>query len=120
MAYHGDLCATAADLIGAELPDGLDSVSFLPTLRNRAQLREHEALYWEFYERGSAQAVRSGRWKAVRKPMFVGEVELYDLSRDIGEAHNIAEDHPDVVERMVRLMERNHTPSPRWRVREKR
>ena len=42
-------------------------------------------MHWEFYERGSAQAVRFGKWKAIRKPMFTGPIELYDMSNDASE-----------------------------------
>ena len=63
---------------------------------------------------GSAQAVRFGSWKAVRQPMFTGEIELYDLSEDLGEEHDVAASHPDVVARAAALMEAAHTPSPQW------
>ena len=120
IAYQGDLMATAADLVGVEAPEGVDSISFLPTLVGDGEQRQHEALYWEFYEYGSAQAVRAGRWKAVRKPMLTGSVELYDLTEDPGEKSNVAAEHPEVVEQMLALMERNHAPSKRWKVPKKR
>jgi arylsulfatase A-like enzyme len=119
IAYFGDLFATAAELAGVKAPDNLDSISFLPTLVGGEQ-KKHEVLYWEFYEHGSAQAVRAGKWKAVRKPMFTGKMELYDLSQDIGEKKNLAGQHPDVVSRMASLMAKNHAPSKRWKVRKRR
>ena len=33
-------------------------------------------------------------------------LELYDLENDIGERHNLADSHPDVVERLQTLAER--------------
>ena len=56
----------------------------LPALRGERPTPP-TALYWEFYERGSAQAVRFGRWKAIREPMFDGPIRLYDLFNDLGE-----------------------------------
>jgi hypothetical protein len=46
--------------------------------------------YFEFYEQGGRQSVRFNNWKAIREPMFTGAVQLYDLSKDIGETNDIA------------------------------
>ncbi|MCO6455591.1 MAG: arylsulfatase [Pirellulaceae bacterium] len=115
VAYFGDLLATAAELAGATTPPGLDSLSFLPAITGRQdQQRRHDHLYWEFYERGGKQAVRQGDWKAIRMPMFTGRTELYDLSRDLGEARDVAGEHPEVVQRLESLMDAAHTPHPNW------
>ncbi len=115
VGYFGDLMATAADLAGVDTPPGLDSISFLPTITgDKDRQKEHAYLYWEFYERGSNQAVRMGRWKAVRQPMLTGKIELYDLSRDLGEKTDVAVEHPDVVAKMKQVMATAHVPSPRW------
>ncbi len=50
----------------------------------RQKQKEHTYLYWEFYEQGGKQAVRSGKWKAIRIPMFDGKTELFDLDGDLG------------------------------------
>lgn len=113
--YFGDLLATVADLAGVPAPAGLDSVSFVPEITgHHDQQRVHDYLYWEFYERGSAQAVVHGKWKAVRKPMFTGPVELYDLSTDLGEAHDIAVEHADIVQAMGKAMDAAHQDHPHW------
>ena len=114
VSYFGDLFATFADLVGRPAPKGLDSASMAPTLFGRPGQQAHEFLYWEFYEGGGAQAVRFGAWKAVRKPIFTGAIELYDLSSDPGEQRNVAAGNPGVVEQVRRLLERAHTPDPRW------
>lgn len=116
IAYFGDWMATAAELAGVEPPPETDSISLVPTLTGHPeQQKEHEFLYWEFYERGSRQAVRMGKWKAIREPMFTGAVELYDLQDDIGEQQDVAEKHPQIVERAKRYMEQAHTPHPNWK-----
>ncbi|MEE2887342.1 MAG: arylsulfatase [Planctomycetota bacterium] len=120
LAYFGDLFATAADLAGSEAPERLDSISFLPTLTGEGQQEEHASLYWEFYEGGSSQAVRTKRWKAVRKPMFTGKTQLFEIGKDIGEKSNVAEEHPKVVAEMERIMTASHTPSDRWKVRKRK
>jgi len=119
IGYLGDFFATAAEVANTSLPAGLDSISFLPTLLGNASQQQHEHLYWEFYEYGSVQAVRRGKWKAIRKPMFSGPIELYDLSNDISEQHNLASKHPNIVAQMQNAMKAAHTPSPLWQPRDK-
>ena len=114
--YFGDVMATLADLAGVPTPPGRDSVSFLPALLGATRRQQQsEYLYWEFYEGGSAQAVRRGRWKAVRKPMLSGPIELYDLSLDPGEKYDVGRIHQDIVREMGALMSRAHQPHPNWK-----
>jgi arylsulfatase A-like enzyme len=118
--YFGDFMATLADLSGAKPPADIDSDSFAGPLKGTPRTnqwkREHE-MYWEFYERGSAQAVRFGKWKAIRKPMFTGPIELYDMSNDAGEKRDYAKRRPDLARHAANLMEKMHTPDPNWKVR---
>ena len=115
IGYFGDLMATTADLAGVDLPGNLDSISLLPTITGQPkQQRKHDYLYWEFYERGGKQALRQGRWKAIRMPIFSGRTQLYDLGRDLGEANDISDEHPRVVEALQSLMDVAHTPHPGW------
>ena len=117
IAYFGDIMATLADLTHVEPPANLDSISFLPTLLHgqEAEQEQHKYLYWEFYERGGKQAVRAGKWKAIRKPMIVGPVELYDLENDLDESDNVADQHPEVVQRLVAFMDEAHVPNDNWK-----
>ena len=118
LGYFGDWMATAAELAGATLPENIDSISFVPTLKGvPQQQKNHEYLYWEFYEQGSRQAVRFGDWKAIRQPMFSGTIELYDLKNDVGETKNVAGQKPDLVDAAARMMDEAHTPHPTWKVR---
>jgi arylsulfatase A-like enzyme len=115
VGYFGDFFATAAALAGVTPPTGLDSVSFLPSLdATVGKQLEHDSLYWEFHEQGSAQAVRMGNWKGVIRPLGSGHVELYDLTTDLGEMHDVAAQHPEIVEQIVSIAKRAHTPSPLW------
>ncbi len=115
IGYFGDLMATAAQLAAAPLPPALDSLSFAPEIEGHSDRQaEHEYLYWEFYERGGRQAVRRGSWKAVRMPMLTGKTELYDLSNDLGEAVNVADEHPEIVEQLESIMREAHVPHPNW------
>ncbi len=99
-----DFPATAAEIAGASFNPDADGVSILPALKG-ADALDREYLYWEFYERGFSQAVRMGKWKAVKQKKG-GErrTELYDMETDIGETNDIAADHPDMVERIEAVM----------------
>ncbi len=108
-----DVLPTLADLIDQPIPR-LDGISFLPTLLGKDEQLEHEYLYWEFHEKGGRQAVRKGQFKAVRYEVFKNPnsvPELYDLSSDIGEQHNVAEIHPGVLKEMDSLMHIARIPS---------
>ncbi|WP_146524837.1 arylsulfatase [Novipirellula artificiosorum] len=118
IAYFGDWMATAAELAGVDAPENLDSISFVPTLKgNAAEQQAHDYLYWEFYEQGSRQAVRFGKWKAIREPMFSGSVELFDLDQDISEQENRADQHPEIVKQATAMMDEAHVPNPNWKIR---
>ncbi len=115
VGYFGDIFALVCELTGQPLPSGLDSISFMPALLGQSKTqRPHDYLYWEFYEQGSRQAVRFGRWKAIREPMLNGQVQLYDLSVDVGEENDLAAAQPEIVKRAVRLMEEAHVSDPKW------
>ena len=110
-----DVLPTLAELAGTQAPAGIDGISMVPSLTGRGTQRQHDHLYWEFHEQGTAQAVRRGRWKGVRRPMLTGRVELYDLDADPGEQQDIAGRHPDVAARLTDLLDRARTPSALWR-----
>ena len=115
-AYFGDLLATACDLAGKDCPEGRDSISFLPTLLGKELPQKHPYLYWEFLSPGGKQAVRFGKWKAIRIPMFTGDVQLFNVEQDIGEQNNVAQAHPEKVAMATKFLDEAHTPSPNWPV----
>jgi uncharacterized sulfatase len=118
VAYSGDVFATLAEAANQPVHNGLDSVSMLPALRGRdEQQRQHDYLYWEFYEQGSKQAVRWQNWKAIRMPMLTGKTELYNLEADLGETRDLAAEHSDIVSQMEQMMDAAHVPDANWRIR---
>jgi arylsulfatase A-like enzyme len=113
-----DFLPTACDAAGVKPPDGIDGISYLPTLLGRdGQQKKHDYLYWEFYEQGGKQAVRQGDWKAVRLDVRRnpdGPIELYNLKDDVGETKNLAEEHPEVVRKMADVMAEAHVETESW------
>lgn len=110
--------ATFAELAKTKAPEDIDSDSFLSTLQGnppKKQWARKSQLYWEFLERGSAQAVRFGKWKAIRKPMFTGPIQLYDLSFDHEEKKDHAKRRPDLVKHAKNLLDQSHEPDPNWK-----
>lgn len=115
IGYFADILPTLAELAGAKLTAKTDGISIVPTLLEGGKQPQHTALYWEFYEQGSARAVRMGNWKGICKP-FRGPVRLYDITTDIAEEHDVAAQHPDVVRQVETAMQEAHVPSPLWRL----
>ena len=105
-----DLLPTLAEMAGQPAPAGMDGISILPTLMGRGVQRQHEYFYWEFHERGFAQAIRQGPWKGIRKS-GQSQIELYDLSRDLGEVNNVVAAHPDIAKKLLNLMAAARTES---------
>ncbi|MEI6232965.1 MAG: arylsulfatase [Planctomycetota bacterium] len=119
--YAGDLLATAAELAGVKAPEGLDSDSFVAALKGQPsedKWKRKSRLYWEFYEGKTAQAVRFGKWKAIRSPMFTGPIELYDMSNDFSEKNDYSVRRSQLAEHAANLMKENHRPDPNWKATE--
>ncbi|WP_159517111.1 arylsulfatase [Sunxiuqinia indica] len=109
-----DVMPTFAELVDAETPENIQGISFLTTLLEKEGQQKHDHLYWEFHEMGGRQAIRKGDWKYVSYNVLDPEkasVELYNLSEDIGEENNVAEDYPDVVLEMQQILNGARVPS---------
>jgi arylsulfatase A len=111
-----DMLPTLSELTGEPIRGDTDGISMLPTLLGHLEKqRKHDYLYWELYEGVPNQAVRMGKWKGVVVDRRKGqEIELYDLYADGGEQRNVADEYPEVVERIRNTMNAAHVPSPFW------
>jgi len=118
-----DMLPTIARLAGATLPNHkIDGKDIWPVIAGEPGAKSpHEAFF--YYQGWALEAVRSGKWKlhfphAYRtlagRPGGTGgipakyeqaktDLALYDIENDIGEQHNIADQHPDVVQRLGQL-----------------
>ncbi len=104
-----DVLPTVCDIAEVERPEETDGISFKPVLLDSLQ-SVHEYLYWEFPSYKGQQAVRLGKWKAIRKNIFEGnmKLEIYDLEEDILEEIDIADSHPEIVAKMEEIMAAEH------------
>jgi arylsulfatase A-like enzyme len=109
---HWDFLPTVAEIAGVKPPADIDGISMLNTMLGRRQ-RGHEFLYWEFHERGFAQAVRMGDWKAVRKNPD-SPLELYNLRNDLAEQNDVSAKHPRIVKRIEEYLRTARTESELW------
>jgi arylsulfatase len=114
-----DWLVTLHNIIDAKSPltakhDGHDQVAHL---LGKCHLRR-PPLYREFSGYGGQQAVWMGKWKGIRQKMLRKgknhdplKIELYDLSKDESESEDLATKHPDVVNQIKDIMEKEHIPS---------
>ena len=119
-----DIMPTFCDIIGVrdyatryanpqKERDYFDGISFLPTLRGKSKKQAvHDHLYWEFNETDQV-AVRKGDWKLISRG---GTCSLYNLATDLHEDHDVAAQHPDIVEQLKAIAHQEHTPSPYFTV----
>lgn len=113
-----DLLATFADVVGdrRDLESGEESVSILPVLQGNEVTPRNTLVF----DGTRFDGVRQGKWKYmpklgsggfstphVRKP-GPGEPagQLYNIEEDPGETDNVYAEHPDIVQRLSKLLKR--------------
>jgi arylsulfatase A-like enzyme len=112
MLIQLDLFPTLCALAGARLPAGLqlDGVDLLPYLAGHNPKPIHTTFYWRF-----------GPWGAIRSENLKLQWDspqhhLYDLSQDLGEAHDLAASAPGSVQRLETNYQAwsSQLMKPRW------
>jgi arylsulfatase A len=127
LASTMDVFPTVAKLIGAELPTDrtIDGKDIWPLMSGEKDAKSPHDVFYCYYDR-QLRAVRDRRWKLVLpheyrslngKPggrdgnpapykQLKTKEALYDLKTDIGEAHDVAASHPEIVARLQREAEK--------------
>jgi arylsulfatase A-like enzyme len=124
LATSMDLLPTFAYLTGGEKPKNkIDGKNIWPLMAGEPNAKSpHEAFF--YYFSWNLRAVRSGKWKlnvphgyhtvikggkgglpGRQKDQKIG-LALFNLEKDIEEKHNVAEQYPKVVERLLKLLDK--------------
>lgn len=108
-----DWLPTFCEIAGVKDGFNSDGISMLPTLIGKEQREKHKFLYWEFPSYKGQQAVRMGKWKAIRQNMQDGnlEIELFDLENDLTCQNNVADQFPEVIQKIEAIMLKEHVTS---------
>ena len=105
-----DVFPTACELAGIDPPAGLDGRSLVPVLLQGETPKRRGPLFWTRLEGGrryqgrAYYAVRDGDWKLLQNTADA-PFELYNIADDPGEKTNRAEDRPEIVARLKRLLD---------------
>lgn len=110
-----DFFPTILAMAGIKIPNlvqTLDGKSFLPILKNPNFLDSTRSLVWHYPNKwiptdgpgiNYFSAIRQGNWKLVYNQRN-GKKELYHLSNDLGETHDLASQYPDQVTKLSKLL----------------
>ena len=89
----------------------IDGVSFMPLLTQTGNPSKGRNLYWNMPNNWGNDgpginfncAVRSGDWKLIYY-YADGKKELFNIREDIGEQHDLSQQHPDIVKRLSKQL----------------
>lgn len=110
IAMGFDLYTTFAKIAGGDIPKDriIDGKDITPLMVEKDAKTPHKEIY--FYENFNLASVREGKWKLVlpggKKMKGAGKIELYDLYADLIQHNDLAARNPDVVQRLMAVVER--------------
>lgn len=90
-----DFYPTLVDLAGGELPRNqtIDGHSLRPLLADPQAKLDRNALHWHYphyHHDRPASSIRERDWKLIEYLDGTGDVELYEIGKDLGETNNLA------------------------------
>jgi len=125
LVYLLDIYPTVLDLVGGQIPPGLDGRSLKSVIEGRSS-KVRDSLFLSY--RNVQRAIRDGRWKLIVYPQ-INRVQLFDLDSDPDERRDLAADSGQAarIGRMKSMLREwqgrygDHTPlessapkDPRW------
>ncbi|MDO6736360.1 sulfatase [Wenyingzhuangia sp. 2_MG-2023] len=95
-----DIFPTILSAANIEQPTSkkLDGVDLLPILTKKNKSLKERPMYWQ-YSGGEGYAVRDKNYKLIYS-YYKKETFLFDIDKDEYENHNIAVNHPEIVEKL--------------------
>ena len=102
-----DIYPTIMDLCGIKSPENIDGKSHAEMIKRNARSKKDQVAY-SYYNNGIT--CRTDRYRLTRyyrksEPVL----ELYDYLKDPNETKNIANDNPEVVQKLLPLLEKGNT-----------
>lgn len=104
-----DLFTTFAHMAGADIPTDrvIDGKDIMPLMRgDKGAVSPHKAIYG-FKAHGGLMSVRYKNWKMILPGKnWTGKIDtpqLYDLTSDMGEKNNVADKHPALVRKIMKM-----------------
>ncbi|MDB4500549.1 arylsulfatase [Akkermansiaceae bacterium] len=113
-SYFPDWFPTLCSIAGAEKPAALDGSDLHPLLIGD-EFQRDKPMVWEFHGYGTQLAVTDFPWKAIKQEAKKKDSvwELYHLDQDPNETTNLAEKHPEIINRLSKISRTDRTPNPR-------
>ena len=113
LVYFPDFMPALASIAGGQeaLPRDIDGMDISPLFFGDSIDTDNRYLYWEFP--GKQRAIRHGEWKCVTVKKGA-PLELYRISTDKNEQHNLADEYPELVRLLDEQMQRMHHYSPNY------
>ena len=96
-AISYDFFPTFVDMAGGKLPETqtIDGLSLVPLFSEPGMKLDRNALYWHYphyHHDRPASAIRERDWKLIEYIDGTGDIEIYHISKDIGETTNLNEE----------------------------
>ena len=110
-----DFFPTIMEVAGIKTAQKTDGISLLPTLKHPEIKLQDRPLVFHYPNKWTSltdeaslginyySALRFGKWKLIYR-MRTREMELYDLSKDIGERHNLSSGNPTETKKLASLL----------------
>lgn len=117
LAAQYDVLPTVADLAGSKTPEGKDGISFVPTLLTQSQSRQHEyVIINNTFRRGHLSRtclIAKDGWKLIEIDSKKDLFQLYRITEDNEERHDLAAQHPEKVAVLKKILLRElNSPRP--------
>ena len=114
-SYFPDWFPTLCKAAGVKIPKKLDGTDLTPALIKKS-FERNKPMIWEFHGYGGQLAVIDFPWKVVRqkaKSKKPGKWQLYNIRKDPAESNDLAEQRPEIVNRLEGAFKNDRTPNAR-------
>ena len=117
-SYFPDWFPTLCKAAGVKIPKKLDGTDLTPALIKKS-FERNKPMIWEFHGYGGQLAVIDFPWKVVRqkaKSKKPGKWQLYNIRKDPAEGNDLAQQHPEIVNRLEGAFKNDRTPNARTKL----